>query len=185
MWVLGVLTLCVTQAQFIGSSSWAQHDSKDGDSDVAYANTQAIILGVFVLLEIITLLLIFFFVPETSGSTIGRSDDSLIWLSLEELNYIFEVPTFLHSTYQLKVMLPWVFRKGKWLLFHWFTQADNPDDPEILYRWAEHQIEDESSENGEERSSDGWVQQDMRVLPPLNLPTESLVDSFARERRYY
>lgn len=143
-------------------------------------------LGVFVALEIVAFLLIFFFVPETSGTAIGRLDDSLTYMSLEELNYIFRVPTFVHSKYQLTVMLPWSWHKAKWITCRWFMKVDDPGEPELLYRWAEHQLEDYSSENSEERPhrrrSDGWERPERWTLPPPDLPQVSLMVALAREQ---
>jgi hypothetical protein len=45
------------------------------------------------------LLLIFLFVPETKQ------------LTLEELDYVFGVPTSKHAGYQVKVWLPWFVRR--------------------------------------------------------------------------
>lgn len=50
-------------------------------------------------LNIIALVLIFFFVPETKQR------------SLEELDYVFGVPTRTHAKYQLTEVLPWWVRR--------------------------------------------------------------------------
>lgn len=48
--------------------------------------------------------MIFLFVPETKQRT------------LEELDYVFAVPTRTHVNYQLTKALPYFFRR--WVLFH-------------------------------------------------------------------
>ncbi|PHH89149.1 hypothetical protein CDD83_6600 [Cordyceps sp. RAO-2017] len=54
-------------------------------------------------LNILALVLIFLFVPETKQKT------------LEELDYVFAVPSRKHASYQLLTVLPWWVRR--WLLF--------------------------------------------------------------------
>lgn len=58
--------------------------------------------GFYAGLNLIAFLLIFLFVPETKQRT------------LEELDYVFAVPTKRHAGYQTKTVLPWWFRR--WIL---------------------------------------------------------------------
>ena len=84
-------------------------------------NGQSSLLGIFVVLNVLSLLLIFFFVPETAGATLGKKDGSLSYISLEELNYIFGVSTLKHISYQLKHMVPWILCRLRWRLAHPFS----------------------------------------------------------------
>jgi Sugar (and other) transporter len=54
--------------------------------------------GFYAGLNLVALALIFLFVPETKQR------------SLEELDYVFAVPTRTHAKYQLTKVLPWFFR---------------------------------------------------------------------------
>lgn len=101
-------------------------------------NGQSSLLGIFVGLNVLSFLLIFFFVPETAGATLGKEEGSLNYISLEELNYIFGVSTMKHISYQLRHMVPWMFRQLIWRLTHPFSR-DSPysdDRPEELYTWV-------------------------------------------------
>ncbi|KAF9559864.1 hypothetical protein CPC08DRAFT_742953 [Agrocybe pediades] len=60
--------------------------------------------GFYAGLNVIAFVMIFFLVPETKQRT------------LEELDYIFAVPTSRHVSYQLKTYLPYFFKR--WVLFH-------------------------------------------------------------------
>lgn len=59
--------------------------------------------GFYAGLNIIALILIFLFLPETKQRT------------LEELDHVFGVPTRRHISYQVGTVLPWWFRR--WVLF--------------------------------------------------------------------
>jgi hypothetical protein len=75
--------------------------------------------GLYAGFNIIALMLIFLFVPETKQRT------------LEELDYVFAVPTRTHVKYQCTVFLPWFikryvfFQKGATLepLYHFETSV--------------------------------------------------------------
>ena len=101
-------------------------------------NGQSSLLGVFVGLNVLSFLLIFFFVPETAGATLGKDEGSLNYISLEELNYIFGVSTVKHISYQLRHMVPWMFRRLVWRLAHPFSRESpySGDRPEELYTWV-------------------------------------------------
>jgi len=98
-------------------------------------NGQSSLLGVFVGFNILAYFLIFFFVPETAGATLGKEEGSLNYISLEELNYIFGVSTTQHIAYQLKHVVPWIFRRWRWRLIHPFTPSTE-NEPEKLYTWV-------------------------------------------------
>jgi len=72
--------------------------------------------GFYAGLNIIALVAIFLFLPETKERT------------LEELDYVFAVPTRQHMKYQLTKVLPWWCKK--WLLFR--KDAACPE----LYRFS-------------------------------------------------
>lgn len=59
--------------------------------------------GFYAGLNVIALILIFLFLPETKERT------------LEELDYVFAVPTRQHAKYQVGTVLPWWFKR--WILF--------------------------------------------------------------------
>ncbi|KAF8915551.1 hypothetical protein CPB85DRAFT_1374998 [Mucidula mucida] len=67
-------------------------------------------------LNIVALIMIFFLMPETKQRT------------LEELDYVFAVPTWKHAKYQGTVFAPWWFRK-------WVLRKDEPLEP--LYHLEE------------------------------------------------
>lgn len=50
--------------------------------------------------------------------------------TLEEMNYVFGVPTRRHIEYQIKTVLPWVFGR----IFHPSTARN----PVPLYRWEKN-----------------------------------------------
>ena len=79
------------------------------------------LLGLFTGLCMLAWCLIFIFVPETTGKT------------LEEINYIFGVPTWKHSSYQLREVLPWSVDHYV-LRFVWRGRKRVPK-PKPLYRW--------------------------------------------------
>jgi len=98
-------------------------------------NGQSSLLGVFVGFNILAYFLIFFFVPETAGATLGKEEGGLNYISLEELNYIFGVSTTQHIAYQLKHVVPWIFRRLRWRLLHPSTPSSE-NEPEKLYTWV-------------------------------------------------
>lgn len=55
--------------------------------------------GFYAAMNIVALVLIFLFMPETKQRT------------LEELDYVFAVPTRKHASYQLFTVLPWWIRR--------------------------------------------------------------------------
>ncbi|KAF2721108.1 hypothetical protein K431DRAFT_76523 [Polychaeton citri CBS 116435] len=69
------------------------------------------LLGIFAGLNIVAFLLVFFYVRETAGASYGGSPGSMTHMSLEELNYIFGVSNRQHARYQIKEVIPWLWRK--------------------------------------------------------------------------
>jgi hypothetical protein len=92
-------------------------------------------------LNIFALILIFFLVPETAGATLGSdADQGLNYISLEELNYIFNVRTRDHVSYQVRVMVPWAWEVGKWKVCKWLGrkgEREEPEKPYELYVWKQ------------------------------------------------
>ncbi|KAF2833031.1 MFS general substrate transporter [Ophiobolus disseminans] len=121
-------------------------------SDIDLKTGESRLLGIFTGLNVVSLILIFFLVPETAGATLGSdSTKGLNYISLEELNYIFNVPTRKHITYQVRVMVPWA-----WDMLVWKYKTnvlrrdeDRPDDAYQLYTWVQVQ---EVNELGQEIS---------------------------------
>ncbi|CEL07196.1 Putative Galactose-proton symport [Aspergillus calidoustus] len=64
-----------------------------------HAMTPTGAFGFYAGLNVIALVMIFFWVPETKQRT------------LEELDYIFAVPTRTHMRYQLRQVLPWWIKR--------------------------------------------------------------------------
>lgn len=98
------------------------------------------LLGIFAGLNVLAFVLVFLFVRETAGAAIGRRGlaGGMFSVSLEELNYIFEVTTKRHWEYQLRYMLPWTFENfGKLLLFR------DVEPPEKCYNWSGDRQEQE------------------------------------------
>lgn len=87
------------------------------------------LLGIFAGLNLVAFVLIFFFVRETSGATLGRTAGSMTFMSLEELNYVFGVSTKAHALYQTKTVLPWMWK-------YYIRRDKSSDRPEQLYTWA-------------------------------------------------
>lgn len=98
---------------------------------------QAGLLGTIAFLNLLTFVLVFFFVRETAGAALGGTPGSMTFMSLEELNYIFAVPTAKHIRYQVKTVVPWIWR--------YYVRRDErcPDRPEELYTLASAAREDE------------------------------------------
>jgi uncharacterized BrkB/YihY/UPF0761 family membrane protein len=74
---LGMLTLFVPQAQPVATQIAA----------IAHEHTwqllQVRLLGCFTALNVLSFILIFFFVPETAGATVSKEEDKLNYMSLE------------------------------------------------------------------------------------------------------
>ncbi|KAF2023401.1 MFS general substrate transporter [Setomelanomma holmii] len=145
----GILALVVPQLTR-ALASYPPHDVdlKTGESRL---------LGIFTGLNVLSLILIFFFVPETAGATLGSDDDQgLNYISLEELNYIFNVKTTKHIIYQVTVMVPWAWRMMQWRWRRWVQgrELPRPDDPYQLYTWVQaEQVNDLGQEIIERRRS--------------------------------
>ncbi|KAI6855696.1 MFS transporter [Hortaea werneckii] len=99
------------------------------------------LLGIFAALNVLAFGLVFLFVRETAGAAIGSTLGGMFSVSLEELNYIFEVTTTTHREYQFRVMIPWFFRNlGKLIMLR------EVQVPEKCYNWAREREEQEEDE---------------------------------------
>ncbi|KAK4545705.1 hypothetical protein LTR36_002659 [Oleoguttula mirabilis] len=88
--------------------------------------------------------LVTLFVPYIDNASVilasvgGSESGGMLSVSLEELNYIFEMTTKKHREYQLKVMVPWTLRNFEELLLFRYV-----DPPEQCYNWARTKQEQE------------------------------------------
>jgi hypothetical protein len=77
--------------------------------------------GFYAGLNMLAFVVILFFLPETKYVSLIPSSRALVLTAnlrertLEELDYIFGVPTRQHATYQLRTWLPWFIKK--WVFF--------------------------------------------------------------------
>ncbi|KAI7163594.1 hypothetical protein KC349_g1216 [Hortaea werneckii] len=102
------------------------------------------LLGIFAGLNALAFGLVFLFVRETAGAAIGSTLGGMFSVSLEELNYIFEVKTKTHRDYQFRVMIPWFFKNlGKLVMLR------EVQVPEKCYNWA--RAREEQDDEGEKR----------------------------------
>jgi len=84
--------------------------------------------GFYAAMNLIAFSMIFLFMPETKQRT------------LEELDYVFGVPTRTHAKYQLTTALPWWFKR--WVLF----RKNTPPCPDLYHfeeeAWTESDHDD-------------------------------------------
>ncbi|KAF2647333.1 MFS general substrate transporter [Lophiostoma macrostomum CBS 122681] len=146
----GILALVVPQLTPALSHSSQQSNSKSGESRL---------LGIFTGLNVIALILIFFFVPETAVATRDVDEargQGLVYISLEELNYIFQASTGKHIEYQMTVMIPWArdMMRWKWRRFVGGKKEDRPEEPEPLFTWIQaeelHEMNERTSDSSEQ-----------------------------------
>jgi MFS family permease len=147
----GLLALVVPQlTRALANYPRIEDNNKTGESRL---------LGIFTALNVCALILIFFLVPETAGATLGSDEaQGLNYISLEELNYIFNVKTRDHVSYQVRVMLPWAWEMARWKFGRAIGKRDEerPEDPYPLYMWVQvEQLNDLGQELTELRSSSG------------------------------
>lgn len=133
----------------------------EGCDDLSqYNQAQARMLGVFVVLEVVAFCLIFLFVPETAKCKASERD-ALNHMSLEELNAVFEQPTFHHTKWRIQEALPHRLRWAIWRL----TPGRNPDEePEMevqVHRWESEKdnVDGPSRSGAQDRDSQGTLLQ--------------------------
>jgi hypothetical protein len=114
------------------------------------------LLGIFTGLNVIALILIFLFVPETAVATRDADEgQGLVYISLEELNYIFQASTSKHIEYQMSVMVPWGRDMMRWKWRHRVLgkREERPEDPEPLFTWIQaeelHEMNERASDESE------------------------------------
>ena len=137
----GLLTLLVPQAQV--------QPPRPGEADtVAFEKIwnikQERLLGAFVGFNVVAMILIFFLVPETAGASVGKEHGKLNYMSLEELNYIFGVPTPRHIQYQIRHVLPWAAAMVKYRVYSILGREAQKPFLEKMYYWVAVKAEDSS-----------------------------------------
>lgn len=158
---IGLLALLVPLAQLTRSNAFTPDIA---DNSHAYSIGQARLLGIFVGFNVLAMVLIFFFMPETAGATIRKKeeDDHLSYMRLEELNYIFNVPTRDHVSYQIRHMIPHAGAVIRWWVCHFFTgRYPKPPPPRKMWVWVEmkeqetkdQELSDQSQSSGLERAT--------------------------------
>ncbi|PGH27083.1 hypothetical protein AJ80_01269 [Polytolypa hystricis UAMH7299] len=130
LFAAGILTLLVPPLTAILGGHGTTEDNVD------LSHVQGRILFVFAVLNVVAFTLCYFLVPETSGATISKSASNMEYMSLEELNYIFDTPTSKHVEYQTKIILPWAINRL-------IPRRPREPRPEPLYRWAKSQAQEE------------------------------------------
>lgn len=60
-------------------------------------------------------------------------------MSLEELNYIFGVPSRQHISYQLRHVVPWALSVVRWAVLRYALRKESkkPESPQALYSWVD------------------------------------------------
>ena len=141
----GLLTLFVPQAQVATHEAWDKNQER--------------LLGAFVGFNAIALLLIFLLVPETAGASVSKEHGKLNYMSLEELNYIFGVPTAKHIEYQIRHVLPWALEMVKYASGRVRRRRGKDERPYIekMYYWVAVKQSEENVEGsgGEEGTGSG------------------------------
>lgn len=102
--------------------------------------------------------------PETAGATLGKEEGSLNYISLEELNYIFGVPTLKMIQYHLQVV-KWALEVTKWALYHFILRrvVKKPQDLHVLYTWVDIRSVEKAKEarkREDARTQEETVEQD-------------------------
>ncbi|KAF2097983.1 general substrate transporter, partial [Rhizodiscina lignyota] len=152
----GVLALVVPRlTQVLSDDSSTHYNPND------YNVGQSRLLAVFTGLNVLALILIFFFVPETAGASLGLDEsNTLRYISLEELNWIFSVRTRKHIDYQLRYMIPWAWKILIWKWRHYVLrkrEETRPDDPEEPYIWVVNEQIEELNEEREEGAAESGI----------------------------
>ncbi|KAF2424435.1 MFS general substrate transporter [Tothia fuscella] len=134
--LFGAGTLALVVPQLTQALTYGE---KDSNNVPIYRNGQSRLLGLFAGLCVLAFCLIFLLVPETAGATLGDRG-SLNHISLEELNYIFGVPTLTHVRYQITQMIPYAYRRVRWSIKSYISRRDvlnnKPEAPYEPYQWV-------------------------------------------------
>lgn len=121
------------------------------------------LLGIFAGLNVVALILVFLFVPETAGAAIANdpanADGSLTAMSLEELNYVFGIRTEVHVEYQCTEVLRDYFIK------RYFLRDPDWSRPRKFYMWPSKRKQSRSntlnSSNEQDNNGTGQAQEEM------------------------
>lgn len=169
----GVLTMCVPRAEFVGGSSWPSEED--------FNDVQAKMLGTFVVLEVFALIMIFLFVPETAHLT-PSYEEELNHLSLEELNSVFEQPTFHHTHYRIRAAFPSWLKRIRYRLLRRYIRLNDEDlkKPPFVYRWSPN---DDNTELQNVRSQTGHGASDAQQQAPAPSEGESDTSTGNSSRR--
>ncbi len=153
----------------------------NGGSD--WTQIQAKLLGAFVGFGILSLLLIYFFVPETKMAAKGKkSTRTIYYISLEELNHIFKVYTRDFIRWQLTKVLPYEVEIIKYIIG---VRKEKPK-LEPLYRWSKNYREgegDPNAANGGDRGSRAGTQSRNEVSEVLQVSNPGPNDSGREHER--
>lgn len=124
---LGLLTMFVPRAHYRGSDN----------SPSVFNQHQAIMLGVFLGLQVVAFVLIFCFVPETAKCTGRNPENGLDHLSLEELNYLFQEQPRDFAKYRRQIVLPRFRERTKWYMWDRFKDPKprKPPRPIVVWKW--------------------------------------------------
>lgn len=96
------------------------------------------LLAIFIGFNILAVVLIFLFVPETAGVVVRKEDGHLNYMKLEDLNYIFSESTSKHVSYQVGQMLPYAVKMVRWWMCGWFlNDVHAPVKPKEMWVWAD------------------------------------------------
>lgn len=110
-------------------------------------------LGVFVVLNVVQFLLVFFLVPETNGAA-TEDRRTINHMSLEELDHIFEVCTRDFIGYQWHEARPWGLKTAGSKL----RLCAAPDSLEVMHVYASHRHKpDEAGNSSEGNDSEGLM----------------------------
>ena len=116
-----------------------------------WADIQAKLLGAFVGFGVLSLLLIYFFVPETKLAAAGKKSRTINYISLEELNHIFKVHTREFIIWQVTEVLPYEVQVVKYILGR--RKEEGYPQLKHLHIWAEIR-RNEASNNGDADGND-------------------------------
>lgn len=183
----GLLTLLAPQTQFLGPTSWTDCDVYKGEQrNHCFNIAQSKMWGVFAGLEVLSFILIFLFTPETAGCTPGHKDD-LNYLSLEEINSIFEVPTLHHTWYRIRHVVPQAWHRLLWKLFGVKVNGRIPGKIVVVWRWPPNEVDrrkrEESSESKAEiREVEEVSRESSGNTSSTEQPTSGVSARFQRQR---
>lgn len=140
------------------------------------------LLGIFAGLNVLALILVFLFVPETAGAVIANdpanADGRLTAMSLEELNYVYGIKTEVHVEYQCKE----VFRDYFWKRY--IVRDKTWSRPQKFYMWQSERARSRANTASVSTTQGGSQAAQSPEMPPTqrqqSVPT---AQSNARHRK--